>query len=362
MKKEYNLQSILNFRIGLCMFLLLLLSIPVLYYITRNYYAEDIEDIVIQYNENGTLPEIDLEEDIREGMLLQLILSVVSLCCGLYIVTVWISHSFWQSFEKTLKHIADFRLESGVIPPFEESDVREFNQLNRQVIGLMQNNLSSYKAQKEFTENASHELQTPIAVMQSKLDLLLQTPGLSEEQMKLIESLNEETHNVSRLSRSLLLLSKIENHQYHQQQWVDVSELLTRMDRKLHELSDKQVSFTMTEEPVRLLCNESLLESLIRNLSVNALRYGDDIKVSLTQQQFEVSDRNESEALDSTRIFERFYRSETSSKGHGLGLAIAKAICQYYQWEISYRYEEGRHIFHVQFATDGMPSSRHTQA
>ncbi len=110
------------------------------------------------------------------------------LCVALVVVRL-ISRRMWKPFDETLDRIEQFKLEDEKLPTLPDSDIQEFKRLNAALDTLMKNNLASYRSQKEFTENASHELQTPLAIFQSKLDLLLQQPDLTEPQAEIIQSL-----------------------------------------------------------------------------------------------------------------------------------------------------------------------------
>lgn len=233
-----------------------------------------------------------------------------------------------------------------------ESDVTEFVRLNHTLTALMYNSLTSYRTQKEFTENASHELQTPLAVFQSKLDLLLQQPDLTRQQADLMQGLYETSNRLSRLNRNLLLLAKIDNHQYEQMENIGLSDFLDRLLSSQECLMGNIVLHKDFQTSLTIRANRTLLESLVNNLVVNAVRHNrpnGEISLVLTGRQLTVSNISDELALDGRQVFNRFYRSSEKAKGSGLGLAIVKAVCEYHGWTVCYRYKEGMHCFTIEF-------------
>ena len=205
-----------------CIAVLLLLATPLFYLLTKHYYAEDMMDIIEAVRLGQPIPALDLEEDIVHGVMIQFGIIVLVLAVAIVLTVRFISRRLWKPFDETLLLLEGFRLEDGRLPALPGSDVKEFARLNRTLTALMAGSLASYRAQKEFTENASHELQTPLAVFQSKLDLLLQQPGLTGSQAEIIQGLYDNVTRLARLNRNLLLLAKIDNRQYRQTEEIDL--------------------------------------------------------------------------------------------------------------------------------------------
>lgn len=335
-----------------CTVVVLLLATPLFYVLTKCFYAEDLIEIIEAAREGNPLPDTDLEEDMLIGMAIQFVLITCVLIVSLTLMLRFISKKSWMPFDDTLKKMEHFSLEGEVVPEFAATDVKEFARLNKALLRLMENNLQSYSTQREFTENASHELQTPLAIFQGKLDLLLQQP-VTERQADIIQDLYEVSTRLARLNRNLLLLARIENGQYPQTGSVDVVQLVDVTLSLLVQMTEGIVIRTdLQATPFMVRANTVLTESLVNNLIVNAVRYnvsGGEIWVSLRDDRFTVSNTSPEKALDPEMIFRRFYRSSSQVKGNGLGLAIVKAICDYHDWKIGYHYEEGRHIFTVGF-------------
>lgn len=337
----------------LCVAILLLLATPLFYLLTKNFYAEDVIKIVRAVNEGNGVPPLDLESDVVQGVMIQFGLIVIILGVAMLIVMGLMSRRMWAPFYQTLHCVENFHLEDGVVPKFQNTNISEFNRLNSALTQMISDSLHSYQLQKEFTENASHELQTPLAVFQSKLDLLLQQSELTRDQAEIIQDLYQMSGRLSRLSRNLLLLAKMDSRQYGLQQTVDivgvVSELMPYMESLAQGLSIETV---FDARHVEINANRSLLESLISNLIVNAVRHnreGGRIVIHVSPAALSIANTSDEPPLDSSHIFDRFYRSQKAGNGYGLGLAIVKAVCTYHHWGVDYRFQDGLHIFNVRF-------------
>lgn len=351
MKKSSLMHKSLT-RFIVCVAILLMLATPLFYLLTKNFYAEDMIDIINAIGQGDPVPAIDLEEDILMGMVLQFVFIMVVLSVAIVLMLRFISGRLWRPFDKTLQVMEDFKLENGIVPALPDNSIKEFSRLNVALNKLMTDSLNSYRIQKEFTENASHELQTPLAVFRSRLDLLLQQPDLTEQQATIIQDLYQMSDRLSRLNRDLLLLAKMDNGQFGKSE-VDVIEAANELEpyfRNLAEgLSRRMDIYT---ESLRLHANKSLLECMMSNLVVNAVRHnkrGGEIIFRLTDNSLEVSNTSDEGALDEERIFNRFYHTSEQTNGNGLGLAIVKAICEYHNWKIRYSYSNGIHSFAVYF-------------
>ncbi len=356
MGRAMKMRSLMNkllTRFNVCVAILLVLATPLFYWLTTNFYAEDMISIIEAVQQGVPLPATDLEEDVMEGILLQFMLIAVVLGISVVLTLSIISKRLWKPFDQTLQVIETFRLEDGTIPALPDSEIKEFARLNDGLSKLMTDNLNSYRIQKEFTENASHELQTPLAVMRSKLDILLQQPHLTQDQATIIQDLYQTNNRLSRLSRNLLLLAKMENNQFSRMEHIDVVALIKDIQTYLENLSEGLIlkqDFAVDSLPIE--ANRSLLESMINNLIVNAVRHnkaGGEITISLKENQLAVCNTSDEPPMDETLIFNRFYRSSEKAASNGLGLSIVKAVCDYHGWKIAYNYRDGKHEFAVKF-------------
>lgn len=342
-----------------CVTVLMLLATPVFYELTEEYYTDQIEDVIKDIKKGKPLPkDIDLKHEILEGVATQFGIVMVIFAIGVILSTLLVSKRLWRPFENTLREIKQFRLEEQHLPTFPQTDIKEFTQLNTSVSELMAKSINSYSQQKEFTENASHELQTPLAILRSKLDLLIQQPDLTEQQAKTVEELYDVTSRMSRLSRDLLLLSKIENSQYEKAEPISLSDTITRILNNIEPLfGDMSHNIDISSDSAIVNANPVLFEVVMNNLVVNAIRHNSQtgiIDVTLRGDTFSVSNTANADKLDKERIFSRFYKPDGErSVGNGLGLAIVKSICDHYGWTINYEFHKGRHVFSIKFSPKG---------
>lgn len=245
-----------------------------------------------------------------------------------------------------------FNLAQGDIP-FIATDIHEFARLNHSLEQLMRKDKETYRIQKEFTENASHELQTPLAVVRGKLDLLMQEE-LTESQARFVADLYGLTMRMGHLNRNLLLLAKIDNAQYTAMETVDVVAMLSESLPLYDTLRDGRalcLQDCRARRNSKLRANPVLLECMLKNLIVNAIRhsaYGGEVRVTVGDSGITVSNESaDGTPLDTATVFHRFRIGDVRQKGNGLGLAIVKAVCDFHGWTVEYRFETGHHVFAV---------------
>ncbi|WP_126650747.1 sensor histidine kinase [Chryseobacterium aureum] len=275
----------------------------------------------------------------------------VMIVVGLLYLNRKLSSSIWKPFRSTLDQLKTFNLNSQNTIEFPASDTAEFEELNQSLYKLIERNVSTYKTQKEFTENASHELQTPLAIIKNKLDLLLQDQNLTEKQYSIAEDMNRALTRSSRINKNLLLLAKIENNQFDSSEIIPFDQVLRQSIDILGEhFEQKNISVTEhISNGVQVSGNNILAEILISNLIINAIRHtpvGGSISIGLTHSVFEVSNSG-AEPLNTDLLFKRFSKLSTDNSGSGLGLSIIQEICRFHHWTISYRFENQQHIFSV---------------
>ncbi len=307
-----------------------------------------------EYMLTSRIPLIE-DKDLIGMLAGQYGVAFIILLSSLLFIQKIIAKKLWNPFYDSLSKIEKFNLEKGVKPDFKNTDIREFNRLNQILTNLIDNNIKAFKQQKEFIENASHELQTPLAILQTRLDLLLQEPDLSKHQLKTIQSLYDVSSRLTRLNKNLLLLAKIDNHQFDQMEIINFDQVLTSQVSYLKEIAESE-GIEMNLEilnPLEIQANKILLESLINNLVVNAIQHnvpGGTITITVQDKKFSINNTGEHQSLDSGKIFNRFIRTDENKKGNGLGLSIVSQIVKFHDWNIKYAYYNGIHQFTVSFS------------
>lgn len=266
-----------------------------------------------------------------------------------FLINRLVLRRLWRPFYETLAELANFRLGKGGRLSLGTGSIDEFNLLNTALEQAMQKADQDYLLLKEFTENASHELQTPLAIIRSKLDLLVQDEQLSEKQSVAVLSANEAIQRLFRLNRSLLLLAKIENLQFSETVQIDLSASIQEKLEQFRELWQSKrlvVKSSLQQQFVQI--NSELLEVLLNNLLSNATKYNvpdGSINIVLTEGLLLISNTGNAASLPVERLFTRFYKNESSRESNGLGLSIVWQICAVSGWTVRYTFENGRHQF-----------------
>ena len=296
---------------------------------------------------------VNRDDLIRSIVLVQALLLLL-IGMGLVLINQRLSKEIWNPFYATLEKLRNYRMEQEGRLQFDENNIAEFNDLNRTIEQLTERNYEVYQSQKEFTENASHEMQTPLAILQTKLELLMQTQPLTAEQASLISTLADTNARLARLNSSLLLLTKIENNQYGDLKNIDVTEVCKKTINQIgYQAEIKSIKIeSIFQQSIYVKANKALIEILIGNLLTNAIRYnyeGGSISVTTAANGLQIQNTSAASRLDPNKIFERFHKEGGDAQSIGLGLAIVKRICTLYHCTIQYTYENGLHCFHVQF-------------
>ncbi len=294
---------------------------------------------------------------VMEDMAISIAILFLVVIAFLMIGIIWLSkHSakiLWAPFYNTLDQIKSFELDKSTEPNFPNTNIEEFSRLNNSLKKLIENNVSIFKNQREFVENAAHELQTPLALFQTKIDSLAQL-NITEEQAVILESLNRDVARLNRLNKNLLLFSKIENDTYFEVETFVVNDYLNKNFAFFTEqaaMKNIQI-ITNNVDTIAVNSNQILLDVLINNMFLNAIRHninGGKIVITLRNNTLSFANTGEAKALDENRMFNRFAKINSAGKGNGLGLAIVKKVCDRNNWHIYYQFADNQHVFSVEF-------------
>lgn len=294
-------------------------------------------------------------EEADETLLVIAIVTAVFflvLVLGFVFLNKRIARNSWKPFYQTLERLKRFDLNKDQYIDLEPSDILEFEELNRVLTTLIEKNTQVFNQQKRFIENASHELQTPLAILKTKTDVLLQNEHLSEEQSGIITAINSNLSRISRINKNMLLLAKIENNQFPEKTTVDLKEVIEETVGLLADYGqNKGMEIRMELENFPIRCNSTLLEVLLNNLLTNAIRHGDTnhpIEIRMQGNKLSFSNHGK-QALNPEQLFVRFAISSSETTNSGLGLAISKEICDQNQWKISYGFSDHLHAFSIEF-------------
>jgi signal transduction histidine kinase len=294
-------------------------------------------------------------DDMITGVALFFVIILIILFTTILFINKLLSTRMWKPFYQTLQQIENFEIDKHHKADLPDSDIMEFNQLNKSIENLIERSVVIYNNQREFVENAAHELQTPIAVFKAKVDTLIQDSDITTGQAEILSSLNDSISKLNRLNKNLLLLSKLDKQSFSETETFSVKELIEKnisffieqAGRKFITIqTDFQTDFTLNT-------NKGLTEIMLNNLLLNAISHNiqnGNVIISLTNKTLSVSNTGKNTALSTEKLFSRFSKVNPTGKGNGLGLAIVKKISDLNQWQVVYTFSEGKHIFSVKFS------------
>ena len=291
---------------------------------------------------------------IKSIIIVQVILLLV-LLIGLLVINRNLSEQIWKPFYKTLRQLNAHKVDQDAPIALEKSSIKEFNDLNEAIQKLTQRSYQAYISQKEFTENASHELQTPLAVFQAKLELLMQSASLSEEQSVLISDMAMAAQRMARLNKNLLLLTRIENNQFPEKEEVSVQDIIQKLLQQYQYQIEQKGILVQTDisNDAVFQTNRALAEMMVSNLVSNAIRHnrqeGGIIRIRLDQHHLEVANSGQPQSLPADKLYQRFQRNSPDTNSLGLGLEIVHKICLINHYTIAYAFKEGLHVFTIHF-------------
>lgn len=279
----------------------------------------------------------------------------IILLFSITIINRKVSEKLWQPFYKTLDELSTFDIsKNSTLDLNNETGITEFNELNKAVLQMVNRDKVAFQSQKQFVENASHEIQTPLAIIRSKADLLMEQPGLNEKTAELINDIAEATTRLSTLNKTLLLLAKIENNQFLDKKVINLSEIINKSLSNFEQLFDnKSPQVHKGLDPTSFItANQSLIEILLNNLIRNAIIHNvpsGKINIVLKHNFLIIENTGPELTISTELLFERFRKDSHKPNQSGLGLAIVKQICTLYDYKLSYTYKDHIHSLQVNF-------------
>ncbi|WP_019948933.1 sensor histidine kinase [Hymenobacter aerophilus] len=299
-------------------------------------------------------------DDVLEVVLTVLLTVLAVLLLSVVVLNRWLANRLWGPFRATLGALRSYGVQEHRVLEFAPVDIDEFAELNQVLTRFTRRLVADYEAMREFTANAAHETQTPLAIMQAQLEQLLQLPEMANPQLAgLVTELYQATRRLSRLHQALTLLSKIENRQFAPPAApLALAPLLRDKARQLEPLLDARgltLNLHLGAEPAGLHLHPGLADSLVHNLLQNAIKHnvaGGFIEVQLSPEALQISNSGRPLSGNPARFFERFQKHDAASASPGLGLSIVEQIGRYYGFRMSYTFESSGaiHTLRVAFA------------
>ena len=294
------------------------------------------------------------EDDYLINLAISLGVLYVVIILSILIINHFVLGKAWRPFRQILVNLSHYRF--GAPSSFEvvPTEVKEFDELNRQISQMIDRNEQVFEGQKRFLENASHELQTPLAITINKLELIMQDASLNEDQVTKIAAAKNALHRMAGLNRTLLLFSRIDNHQYRAVSPVRFNDLLTSLVAEWQDMASfHEVNLVLKQtETFMADFNTDLAQILLSNLIRNAIKYnikGGEVTIEVSENSIVIANDSPYGALNPEYIFERFYKGTQDNQSNGLGLSIVRSIMeQQSSLQLLYRYELGKHLFSLE--------------
>lgn len=333
-------------------------------------YIQDSDDISLRsdparmlttaFKDDGKYYELKVinpmveKDDLIERLLWNMVWLYAILIVTIVLINNMVLQRLWKPFYLFLNQLQKYRLGSDQKLPEVQTKTKEFKDLKKSVTELLRHNIKIYEQQKQFIGNASHELQTPLAIAMNKLELLIEKEDLNPDQVKNIAETMQIIERLTRLNKSLLLLSKIENKQFLDEKSIDFNQIVQTGIGDLEEIAAfRQIEIQLVENAkiIRIM-DSSLAEIMIYNLLRNAVFHNEKngkIFIDIQKKSISICNTSQELELDSDEIFKRFYKSQPKKESTGLGLPIVKAIAEVYQISINYNYTDQKHCFKLDF-------------
>jgi signal transduction histidine kinase len=297
------------------------------------------------------------KDDLIEDLLYSILWLYVVLLASVLIINNFVLRKMWEPFHQLLDKIGRFNLETNPVITPTPSKVKEFNLLDTQLVNLAKHSAQAYSSQKQFLENAAHELQTPLAITINKLELLLEQEDIPERHLQAILGVSKNLHRLTRINKALLLLSKIENKQFGDRQPVEMTQLVERSWEQFEDLAESKQLVVEIEKisPLTFELHPDLASVLVSNLLKNACVHtssGGQIRIRIDAESLIISNsaKHGQGALPEEKIFERFQKDSSDHQRVGLGLAIVRAICEASGLQLVYHFEQAMHHFRLKKA------------
>jgi len=290
-----------------------------------------------------------------ENILFAIIFTFVSIIFFAFIFLFYFIRSrnekLWQPFFINLDRLKNFSLKSDKPMIFEDSEILEFHELNREVETLTVKIQTDYRNLKQFTEDVSHEMQTPLAIMQARIDTVMNDEFITETQFEHLSKLQLDIQRLKLLNKKLILLAKIENNQFNDNELVSINKVISQVITNFQELTP--IEFIIKDKgEVDVQMDASLAIVLCNNLLSNATKHNLEkrpITIHIGNNTLQVINAGTTALDRPDQVFERFYKENKKPDSTGLGLSIVKKICDCYGFIPSYLFRERKHIFQINF-------------
>lgn len=283
----------------------------------------------------------------------EIIVPVFIVLALLIILTNYLLSGYlFSPFKFILKQMANFNLTKKNTFSRKQTSTREFHHMQELFESMLKRIEKDYEQLKTYTENMSHELQTPLSIIRNRTEQLLSNEDLDQKQAEKVKSIYDSVQQLSRLGSLLNLITKINNEEFVNVQEVPTAKIIEQHVQSVADFAtNKKLNFeTRLDQNHSFRIDPGLLDILFRNLIKNAIAYsatGSEIRIETMDHRFLIANEGPELEFDPSSIFNRFKKGN-NSKSLGLGLAIAKQICQISNLNLSYNRTGQWHTFTIE--------------
>ena len=290
-------------------------------------------------------------------LIMKIVIMNVGFAMFFFLIVFFVNRSSIKNalkvFYSTMNKLEGFQVNKNQNLALDTAQVEEVKQLNTVFENMSAQIRKDFEVQKEYTENVTHELQTPLSVISTKVDELMQSDNLTKEQMEQLALLMETTNRLSKINKSLIFLTKIDNRFYTEKSNILLNDLINeKLDIFKEAIKEKSIQVEVKSlDPTHVYMDKYLAETLVVNLLKNAIihnQLGGKLQIILSNNSLVITNSGEHLSFSESDIFKRFSRSEQTKKGLGIGLSIVKRICDLYNFNINYQFCK-EHIFTLDF-------------
>lgn len=303
------------------------------------------------YELTVSTPTIE-KDDLKDAIQGWIIFLYGVLLLTIIIICICVFHRNIKPLYLLLHWLDNYQIGNNNRPLQNDTKITEFKKLNEAAMRNAKRSERLFEQQKQFIGNASHEMQTPLAICRNRLEILMEDDSLTEKQLEELIKTHQTLEHITKLNKSLLLLSKIDNGQFSDTKNIDMNKALKRyIDDYKDVYAYRHIQLEIEEQGVfHIKMNESLAIILLTNLLKNAYVHNIDnghIHIKITNRHIIFTNSGNEQALDANRIFERFYQGNKKEGSTGLGLAITESICKLQNLNLCYYFAKSEHCFKI---------------
>ena len=292
---------------------------------------------------------VEESEDILVAVVVSYLVIILLVFIFLFYFNKAWNQKLWFPFFNNLEQMKRFSLTSDRPIAFMDSDILEFSELNYEITALTDKVRSDYKNLKKYSEDVSREMQTPLPIIQAKIENIFNGDNLSDVQFEHLTSIQKDIQRLTQMNKRLTLLTKIENQQFSNPQLLDFNLQVKQRIENFSEIYPSKINLNEKSQ-MQLTMDTYLADVLIDNLLSNALKHTIEpglVTITIEEDIFSVTNEGAQGILNPKKLFPRFYSETSHKKSMGLGLAIVKKICDLYGFGVTYVFKEGKHVFTI---------------